>query len=104
MPTATLRKHERQFSIDEKDRITWEKDEDEVLDFTLDWADFLDGDTIATSTWENETGGVVIDSSSNTTTTTTVWVSKADGVLKNTVVTDGLRTHVRRMKFVSATR
>jgi hypothetical protein len=102
MPTAIFDKNERTHSIDEDGRVTWEKDADEVLDFTLDWTNLLDGDTISTSTWEEETGNVTINSSSNTTTSTTVWVTETDGMLKNTVVTAGARTLVRRVRFVAA--
>lgn len=45
-----------------------------VLDYTLDWSDFLDTDTIATATWTVD-AGLTKDSSSNTTTTSTVWLS-----------------------------
>ena len=64
---------------------TNEKTPNEVLDYGWNWAvtgdDWLDGDTIATSTWEVEADngespvGVTLSNESNTTTTATVWAS-----------------------------
>lgn len=50
------------------------KDPDAVLDYTINWAAWLDGDTISTSTW-TVADGITIDSEAETTTTTTVWFS-----------------------------
>lgn len=50
------------------------KDVDAVLDYTVDWSAWLDGDTISTSTWEAD-DGITIDSDTNTATTATVWLS-----------------------------
>lgn len=50
------------------------KDPDAVLDYTIDWSDWLGTDTISTSTWTLDTG-ITEDSSANTTTTTTIVVS-----------------------------
>ena len=51
------------------------KDPDAVLDYGLDWSNWLaSGETISSSSWVVETG-LTKDSSSNTTTTTTVWLS-----------------------------
>lgn len=50
------------------------KDPDAVLDYTVNWATWLDGDTISTSTW-TVASGITEDSDSNTTTTATVWLS-----------------------------
>jgi hypothetical protein len=47
---------------------------DAVLDYTMDWSEWLDGDTIASSIWTAESG-ITINSSSNTTTVATVWLS-----------------------------
>lgn len=53
---------------------SFEKDPGARLDYTINWSDWLDGDTISTSTWLAETG-ITVDSDTNTTTTTTVWLS-----------------------------
>lgn len=49
-------------------------DPNAVLDYQNDWAAWLDGDTITTSTW-SVPAGITKDSDSHTTTTTTVWLS-----------------------------
>jgi len=55
------------------------KDPDAVLDYGIDWSDWLDTDTIATSTWSISGGespaDLTINSTDNTDTTTTVWLS-----------------------------
>ena len=56
---------------------TFTKDPDAILDYTVDWTDWLnDGtpDTIIASTWTAE-AGITIDSDSNTLTTATVILS-----------------------------
>ena len=50
------------------------KDPDAVLDFTVDWSDWLDSDTIASVTWVVPTG-ITKDSDTKTTTTATIWLS-----------------------------
>ena len=52
----------------------FDKDPQAVLDYLADWSEWLDIDTIATSTWTAPTG-ITADSSRNTTTTATVWLS-----------------------------
>lgn len=82
------------------------KDPQEVLDFTRDWTDFLDGDTIATSSWEIEIGGddLVIDADSNTTIAATVRLSAGAAgvtyVVTNTIVTAGGQTAQWSMEIV----
>jgi hypothetical protein len=51
-----------------------DKDPQATLDYTIDWAQWLAGDTIQTSSWIVQTG-ITLSASSNTTTTTTVWLS-----------------------------
>jgi len=53
---------------------TFLKDPNAVLEYINDWSDWLNGDTIATSTWTVPTG-ITKDSSTNTTTTATIWLS-----------------------------
>lgn len=50
------------------------KDPDAVLDYAEDWADWLTGDTIVTSTWTVPTG-LTKDSDAATTTQTSIWLS-----------------------------
>lgn len=50
------------------------KDPDAVLDYKIDWTDWLSGDTISASSWAAE-AGITIDSDTNDTTSATVWLS-----------------------------
>jgi hypothetical protein len=72
-----------------------DKDPVAILDYTIDWSDWLDTDTIKTSTWEADTG-ITIDATSGTTTATTVWLSGGTAETKyeitNTITTLGGRT------------
>ena len=52
----------------------WDKDPDAVLDYAINWATWLDTDTISTSTWTVESG-LTKDSDTKTTTIATIWVS-----------------------------
>lgn len=80
-------------------------DPDAILDYQIDWAAWLGGDTIVTSDWEivtdlvtdeSPTGSVEIDSDEFTDDTATVWLS--GGVhgeichLTNRITTAGDRT------------
>lgn len=52
------------------------QDPDEVLDYTLDWSEWLvDGDVISSATASGDAGLTVGGTVSFTTTTTTVWLS-----------------------------
>ena len=53
---------------------TFEKDPEAVLDYQVDWSDWLGTDTIAASTW-TVPSGITKDSDTNTTTTATFWLS-----------------------------
>lgn len=51
------------------------KDPNAVLDYKVDWSDWLAaGETLSTSTWTVQSG-LTKDSESNTTTVSTVWLS-----------------------------
>lgn len=50
------------------------KDPDAVLDYQIDWSNWLDDDTISTSSWTVPTG-ITRDSDTNDTTTATIWLS-----------------------------
>ena len=80
------------------------KYKDEVKDFTGDWTKELarnGSDTISTSSWAEDSGGITIDSDTNTTLKATVWLSGGSHnttyVLENTIVTAGSRTLKRAL-------
>jgi hypothetical protein len=50
------------------------KDSHEVLDYRVDWSEWLDADTISTSTW-HVPDGITQDAENETTTTATIWLS-----------------------------
>lgn len=52
----------------------WIKDPNAVKDYEFDWSAWLDGDTIATSTW-TVASGLTKDSDSHTDTVAKVWLS-----------------------------
>jgi len=76
---------------------TFKKDPNSVIDYTLDWAAWLDTDTISSSSWTGD--GVTISSSSDTSTTATAFVSGGTVNTQATatcqVVTAGGRTDER---------
>lgn len=78
------------------------KDPDAVLDYVIDWSDWLDSDTISTSDWTVETG-ITEDSDSNTTTTATIWLSGGTVndryIVTNRIVTVGGRTDDRSISI-----
>lgn len=77
------------------------KDPQAILDYSVDWSDWLGADTIATSTWSGDTG-ITIDSNTNSTTVATVWLSGGAAgrsyKLINKIVTAGGRTDERTIK------
>lgn len=74
------------------------KDPSAVLDYAVDWATWLDEDTISASTW-TVPAGITKDSDTFTTTTATVWLSGGTAgshyTLTNRIVTTGGRTDER---------
>lgn len=51
------------------------KDPDALLDYQVDWSAWLvDGDTIASSTWEVQSG-LTLETDASSTTTATAWLS-----------------------------
>jgi hypothetical protein len=80
------------------------KDPDAVLDYGFDWSDWLDGDTISTSSWTIAPATLTKKSDSLTTTTTTIWLSggTVDVVytVTNRIVTAGGRTEDRSFEIV----
>jgi hypothetical protein len=76
--------------------LMWpDKDPDEVLDYKIDWATRLDGDTISSSTWM-VSAGLTKNSDTSATTSTTIWLSSGvEGAvyqIVNEIVTVGGRT------------
>lgn len=73
-------------------------DPNAVLDYTVDWSDWLGTDTIASVTWTVPTG-VTKASQTNTTTAATAWISGgtagSDYSLGCKVTTAGGRTDER---------
>jgi hypothetical protein len=71
------------------------KDPDSVLDYVFDYENWLNGDTISTSTWTLD-AGITQDSETETTTTTTLWLSGGTAftwyAITNRIVTAGGRT------------
>lgn len=82
---------------------TYKKSSAAVLDYAINWSDFLAGDSIATSTWAVSPSGLTIDSETETTTVTTVWVSGGtvgvEYLLTNTITTAGGRTSDRTLQI-----
>ena len=78
------------------------KDPDAVLDYSVDWSNWLGDDTISTVTWEVPTG-IKKENQSNTTTVATVWLS--GGTAGNTyditcrITTAGGRTDDRTVRL-----
>lgn len=66
------------------------KDPDAVLDYSIDWSNWLGADTISTSTW-SVPAGITKDSDTKTTTKATIWLSggtdSSDYELTNRIVT-----------------
>ncbi len=80
------------------DQRNFEKDPNAILDFSVDWTDWLGSDTIVTGTWIIPTGITEI-SKSNTTKIATVFVSGGGTgqtyALVNRINTSGGRTDDR---------
>lgn len=65
---------------------SWDKDPDAVLDYGLDWSDWLaNSETITGSTW-TPSAGITVESNSSTGSATTVWLSGGVAGLPYTVV------------------
>lgn len=81
---------------------TFVKDPNAVLDYTIDWSLWLDGDTISTSTW-TVGSGIVKDLDTKTATTTTIWLSggtlATSYTVSNRIVTVAGRTEDRTLTF-----
>ncbi len=71
------------------------QDPSDNLDYTIDWTDWLGGDTIVTSSWV-VTAGLTEGANANTTTSATVWLTGGTAgtsyVATNTIITAAART------------
>ena len=79
--------------------INLTKYKEEVKDYTGDWTKELSrngSDTISSSSWVEDSGGITIDSDTNTTKKATVWLSGGNNgetyTVENVVITAGGRT------------
>lgn len=80
--------------------MTFTKDPDAVLDYSVDWSAWLAGDQIDTSTWLLEDGALLeVVSDAKTMTKTTVWLRSGQKgttyLVTNRIVTMGGRTDDR---------
>jgi len=82
---------------------TFTKDPDATLDYQIDWSDWLDSDTISTSTW-TVPSGITKDSDTASTTATTIWLSGGTAgesyELVNQIVTAAGRTDDRTITVI----
>ena len=85
----------------------FDKSDDEVLDYAVDWSAWLGVDTIATSTW-SVASGLTVNSESETTTLATVWLSGGTNntiyLVTNKIVTVGGRTAERSFNITLGVR
>lgn len=79
------------------------KDPNAVLDYVVDWSDWLGTDTISSSNWTIATG-ITSTSHTSTTTTSTVWLSGGTAGYTyecvNRIVTAGGRTDDRTIYII----
>ncbi len=79
------------------------KSKDSVLDYKIKWTKWLGTDTIATSTWDADSG-ITVDSDTNDITSATVWLSGGTTgetyCVKNTITTSGGRTEKKAFHVV----
>lgn len=84
--TLTLKENAGEFQTE-----TFKKDPDSVNDWSIDWTNTLNGDTIASSAWTSSAATITIDSDSETTLITTVVLSSGTAgtayVLTNEITT-----------------
>lgn len=79
--------------------LIWYKDNDEELDYPVDWSDWLDGDTLASSVWVVP-AGITATADTFSSPVTVIWlegggVSGTRHVLKNQITTT-LGRHTER--------
>lgn len=81
--------------------MTFAKDPDATLDYSIDWTRWLDGDTISESQWIVPSG-VTSESEEHTTTVATTWLSGGQAGERYTV-TNRIRTLAGRKEDRSVT-
>lgn len=78
------------------------KDPNATLDYSINWEDWLAGDTITTSNWTT-TAGITIESDSNTATLASVWLSggtaRDNYTITNAITTAGGRVDDRSISI-----
>lgn len=82
----------------------WErpKDPDAIKDYICDWAEWLNGDTIATSTWTVPVGITKVSDTHNNTEATIILSGGASGTtytFVNRITTTGGRTDERSIQL-----
>lgn len=81
----------------------WTKDPDAELDYTLDWSQWLDSDTLSSASWATTPTGLSITNTTTTTTLAAVWLSGgshgSDYDVRCRVVTAGGRTDDRTIRL-----
>lgn len=86
---------------------TFIKDPSAILDYTIDWTDWLEADTISSSSWTIP-AGLTKTSEATTTKKATAWLSGGTlgqfYTVTNRVVTAGGRTDERSIVIVVAQR
>lgn len=79
------------------------KDPDAILDYSVDWTDWLNGDSISSSSWVTP-AGITVDSDNHNGSVATVWLSGGtEGqsyTLVNRIVTSLGRTQDQSIIFV----
>jgi len=84
-----------------------QRDPNAVLDYSIDWTEWLSGDAISTSSWIIPTG-LSTTASSFGTATTIVWISGGTAGeiydVTNRIVTTGGRTEDRTIEFTCLNR
>lgn len=85
----------------------FDKDPTAVLDYTIDWREWLGDDTIITSTWTLP-AGIVNSGTTYSTSTATIWLSGGTAGVSysvyNTIITAGGRTEKRTIKITALDR
>lgn len=86
------------------DSLSKIKDPVAEKNFGINWTDWLDGDTIATSEWDVPAGLTEFLPSTNTTATTTVFLAGGESGkeydVPNTITTTGGLTDRRTLKII----
>jgi hypothetical protein len=79
-----------------------DKDPDAVLDYCIDWGDWLGDDQITTSNWA-VSPGITASGASKTETTVTIWLSGGEAgetyTVHNRITTAGGRTNDQSFKI-----